>query len=117
MVLYFFASFDGDWENLCGVQEDHKSIKMDFLCPFLISWLPGLCQKVIKSFEPPSYRSKPFKHLFAKFDDDPAQLTPCKIWIFKKIQEINSFRDVIKYFFQVLKVFPNEHAVWKSKLT
>lgn len=50
MVLYFFASFDGDWENLCGVQEDHKSIKIDFLCPFLISWFPGLRQKVIKKF-------------------------------------------------------------------
>ena len=81
----------------------------------LISWLPGLCQKVIKSFDPPSYSNKPLKHLFAKFDDDPAQMTPCKIWIFKKIQEINSFCDVINLLFSSVESFPKWTGSMKIK--
>ena len=75
MVLYF-----------CGASKKYQ------IGPFLISWLPGLVQKVIKSLKPPNYMSTLFKHLYAKCDDDdPAQWTSCKAYIFKIFQQRKQF--------------------------
>ena len=41
MVLYFFASFDGDWENFWRVQEDQEYQNGLFLpfFDFLTPWI------------------------------------------------------------------------------
>lgn len=52
-------------------------VKKGRICPFLISWLPGLGQKVIQKFKPVSYTITCMRYHHGKFDNnptDPAQL-------------------------------------------